>query len=109
MKRAYTLKKVAIQSLIKKGQVTRSKFVICYWQKNSLGKVQVGVGVSKKIKTSWQKNLIKRQLRAIISQQINWLMSVSLILIAKENYPQTSFSGVEAAIKNICQEITSKI
>ncbi len=104
MKHKDILKGDEIQDVIKNGSLIKTKTVVCYWKKKVGKGLKIGVAISKKIKPIWRKNKAKRQLKALLRNQVNWSWTLNLVFIAKANYLEFDDNGQK--IREIIKKLT---
>lgn len=93
------------QKVINFGEQVRSKYLVMYFLKNELNYARVGISIPKKTGIAVLRNKIKRQIRAVLTIELNLDLSYDLIFISRREYDVTNF----AQVKHDIQELLAKV
>ena len=78
--------------VIKKGHAKRNNSFTIHYLTNSLEHVRVGISVSKKIGNAVTRNRVKRQIRSMCRNLIDFnSLSLDIVIIARKDYLTKSF------------------
>lgn len=92
-------------SAIKKSQTQRNESFVVHIASNNLSHVRVGVSVSSKLGNAVVRNRIKRQIRAMCDNLIDYSASSNeIVIIAREGFKRNSFDNN----KNFLKELLKK-
>ena len=94
MKKEYRVKKNEDFSLIiKEKQSLANRSFIIYYRKNDYPNARVGISVSKKLGKAVVRNKIKRQVRMMVQQTIDFEKSYDYIVIIRNKYLKLDFNS----------------
>lgn len=94
MKKEYRVKKNEDFSLIiKEKQSLANRSFIIYYRKNDYQHARVGISVSKKLGKAVVRNKIKRQVRMMVQQTIDFEKSYDYIVIIRNKYLKLDFNS----------------
>ncbi|WP_294581910.1 ribonuclease P protein component [uncultured Thomasclavelia sp.] len=94
MKKEYRVKKNEDFSLIiKDKQSLANRSFIIYYRKNDLEHARVGISVSKKLGKAVVRNKIKRQVRMMLQQTIDFDKCYDYIVIIRNKYLDLDFNS----------------
>ena len=106
MKKNYRVKKNEDFSyIIKKKQSIANQSFIIYYLKNDVGHARVGISVSKKLGKAVVRNKIKRQVRMIVQQTIDFNDSCDYIVIVRNKYLDLDFNSNLNELKYLYKKI----
>ena len=92
MKKEYRVKKNEdFSHIIKHKQSLANRSFIIYYVKNDLNHARIGISVSKKLGKAVIRNKIKRQVRMIVQQTINFNDNYDYIVIVRNKYLDLDF------------------
>ena len=94
MKKEYRVKKnEEFSRIIKKRQSLANHSFIIYYLKNDLDHSRIGISVSKKLGNAVIRNKIKRQVRMMVQQTVNFKDNYDYIVIVRNKYLDLDFSS----------------
>jgi ribonuclease P protein component len=94
--------------IIKSCPFVKSSHFVVYYRTNKASKARIGISVSKKNGGAVTRNLIKRQIRAIIAEHFDLSISIDVIIIARTSYDTTQFHGEEVELSSTLAKIGEK-
>ena len=110
MKKNYRVKKNEDFSyIIKKKQSIANQSFIIYYLKNDVGHARVGISVSKKLGKAVVRNKIKRQVRMIVQQTIDFNDSCYYIVIVRNKYLDLDFNSNLNELKYLYKKILKRM
>ena len=86
---------------IKKGKAQRNQSYVIHYCKNELGYTRVGISVSSKLGNAVTRNRIKRQIRSICDEILDFSESLDLVIIAKPNFLDCSYTDNKESFKQL--------
>ena len=98
-------KNVEFNKVIDEGQVLKSDSIALYFLENKLGYTRIGISIPKKSGIAVIRNKMKRQIRAIIAQDIDLSKSFDVILIARKQYDVDSFEKTKTDLNNLFNKV----
>ena len=101
------------QEVIKEKKTVSNRIYILYYKKNELKHSRLGISASKKLGNAVTRNKIRRQIRMMAQQVINFENSMDYCLIVRKQYLEESYENnkkefsilIEKAIRRIKNEI----
>ena len=93
------------QKVIADGVEIKSHFYKLYFTSNDYGYPRIGISVPTKIGHAVVRNKIKRQIRAIIAQELNFELSFDIVIIVKRNYDTDSFNEVKQDFLELVKKV----
>ena len=82
--------------IIKKNNIFKNKLFYIFIQKNNLKKYQVGISVPTKTGNAVVRNKIKRQIKSIIGQnRENLLSNYNYVILVRKELLNNSYSNIE--------------
>ncbi|MCR4562816.1 MAG: ribonuclease P protein component [Bacilli bacterium] len=94
--------------IIHKTPCRKSQNFVIHYRENQAGKTRIGIGVSKKNGNAVTRNLIKRQIRAIVAKCCDYTQAIDVIIIARVNYDPGNFRQIEPELMAHFAEIGEK-
>jgi len=76
---------------VKAGKTLKSREFTIHYLKNELGYIRIGVSVSTKLGKAVVRNRIKRQIREMVKECLNFEISYDVVVIARNNYLENDF------------------
>ena len=93
------------QQVISDGVLVSSSILNLYYLPNNLGRARVGISVPTKSGCAVVRNKIRRQIRAILSHELNLSISYDLIFIVRRKYSVEDFEVSKAEIKKLLEKV----
>lgn len=106
MKKAYRIKKnQEFSALISRGKRTVNSSFALYYAKKQKSDARIGISVSKKLGIAVRRNLIKRQLRMMLSETVDFpTFAYDAIVIVRSGYLKADYAEnrkrLEKLLKN---------
>jgi len=89
-------------STIKHGRTIRNQSFTIHYAVNNMGHTRVGISVSKKLGNAVKRNRIKRQIRSMCRNLINFdANELDLVIIAKNNFTNNSFGENQSLLSDL--------
>ena len=87
---------------IKKGKAQRDQSYVIHYRTNEFQYVRVGISVSSKIGNAVVRNHIKRQIRSMCDEIINYNNhSLDIVIVVKPNFLDRSFDDNKMSLKKL--------
>ena len=110
MKKEYRVKKNEdFSHIIKHKQSLANRSFIIYYVKNDLNHARIGISVSKKLGKAVIRNKIKRQVRMIVQQTINFNDNYDYIVILINKYLDLDFNSNLNELKYLYKKILKRM
>ena len=101
------------QEVIKEKKTVSNRIYVLYYKKNELNHSRVGISSSKKLGNAVTRNKIRRQIRMMAQQVINFENSIDYCIIVRKSYLEQTFEDnkyelsifIEKANRRIKNEI----
>lgn len=88
--------------VIKKGHAKRNNSYTIHYLSNSLEYVRVGISVSKKIGNAVTRNHVKRQIRSMCHNLLDFNgLSLDIVIIARKDYLSKSFGENQSLLSDL--------
>ena len=85
---------------IKKGKAQRNQSFVIHYRSNELGYVRVGISVSSKLGDAVTRNHIKRQIRSMCDELINYdKNTLDIVIIAKQDFLNRTYDDNKTSLK----------
>ncbi len=97
------------QDIMRESKSEKSGFFAIYFQKSTFPYTRVGISVSKKNGNAVMRNKIKRQIRAIADEMIDYSFPLNLIIVAKNAYDINDFAKGKEELNTLLQNIRRKL
>ena len=95
--------------IIKKKQSMANRSFIIYYLKNDLDHDRIGISVSKKLGKAVIRNKIKRQVRMMLQQTINFDDNYDYIVIIRNKYLDLDFNSNLNELKYLYKKILKRM
>ena len=95
--------------IIKKKQSMANSSFIIYYLKNDLDHARIGISVSKKLGKAVIRNKIKRQVRMMLQQTINFDDNYDYIVIIRNKYLDLDFNSNLNELKYLYKKILKRM
>jgi ribonuclease P protein component len=102
------LKHQEFDEIIRSYPYVKSHNYVIHYRQNVANKARIGISVSKKNGGAVERNLIKRQIRAIIAKDYDLTKPNDLIIIVKASYDPEHFHEEEAELISLLATIGEK-
>lgn len=110
MKKEYRVKKNEdFSRIIKEKQSLANRSFIIYYLKNNNGHARIGISVSKKLGKAIVRNKVKRQVRMMIQQIIDFNDSYDYIVIVRNKYLDLDFNSNLNELKYLYRKILKRM
>ena len=110
MKKEYRVKKNEdFSHIITHKQSLANRSFIIYYVKNDLNHARIGISVSKKLGKAVIRNKIKRQVRMIVQQTINFNDNYDYIVIVRNKYLDLDFISNLNELKYLYKKILKRM
>lgn len=96
------------QKPINEGKFEKSSTLNLYYLKNDLGYARVGISVPTKAGNAVVRNKIKRQIRAVLSKELDMNKGFDYIFIARRSYDITNFNQSASDIVTLLEKVGNK-
>ena len=93
------------QKVLNLGQSYRLPTLTLFFLNNDLGRSRVGISVSKKCGNAVVRNKIKRQIRAIISKEMDLTKSIDYVFIVRTEFDINNFEKSRQDIKSLIEKV----
>jgi ribonuclease P protein component len=96
------------QDIIRANHCERTPAFACYYQSNGLNRARVGISVSKKMGNAVVRNRIKRQIRAMVDELMDFRLPLDLIIVARVAYDRDNFDKGKAQMAVLLDNMRRK-
>ena len=87
---------------IKKGKAQRDQSYVIHYRTNELNYVRVGISVSSKIGNAVARNHIKRQIRSMCDELIDYNnQTLDIVVVVKQGFLSRSFDDNKMSLKKL--------
>lgn len=93
------------QKVISEGNLVKSSSITLYFLENNLGYARVGISIPTKSGSAVIRNKMKRQIRAILSKELDLNIGFDLILIARKSYDINNFERTTSDIVSLLKKV----
>ena len=83
---------------IKKGRAQRDQSYVIHYCTNSLNYTRVGISVSSKLGNAVVRNHIKRQIRSMCDELIDYNQSLDIVIVAKQGFLTNSYDDNKTSL-----------
>ena len=98
-------KNVEFNKVIEEGQLIKSDSLTLYFLENSSGYTRIGISIPKKSGKAVVRNKMKRQIRAIVANNIKLDKSVDCVLIARKQYEIGKFEKTRSDLNYLIKKV----
>ena len=86
---------------IKKGRTQRDQSYVIHYCINSLNYTRVGISVSSKLGNAVVRNHIKRQIRSMCDELIDYNQSLDIVIVAKQGFLNNSYDDNKQSLTKL--------
>ena len=86
---------------IKKGRAQRDQSYVIHYCTNSLNYTRVGISVSSKLGNAVVRNHIKRQIRSMCDELIDYNQSLDIVIVAKQAFLTNSYDDNKTSLTKL--------
>ena len=87
---------------IKKGKAQRNQSFVIHYRTNELNYVRVGISVSSKLGNAVVRNHIKRQIRSMCDELIDYEKNtLDIVIVAKQGFLTRTFDDNKTSLKQL--------
>ena len=86
---------------IKKGRTQRDQSYVIHYNTNSLNYTRVGISVSSKLGNAVVRNHIKRQIRSMCDELIDYNQSLDIVIVAKQGFLTNSYDDNKESLTKL--------
>ena len=86
---------------IKKGRAQRDQSYVIHYCTNSLNYTRVGISVSSKLGNAVVRNHIKRQIRSMCDELIDYNQSLDIVIVAKQGFLTNSYDNNKTSLTKL--------
>lgn len=98
-------KHTEFQNVIENGTVVNGSIMYLYYLPNDLGKARVGISVPTKAGNAVIRNKIRRQIRAILSSELDLTQPYDIVFIVRRKYSIEDFSASKEEVKKLLEKV----
>jgi ribonuclease P protein component len=102
------LKHQEFDEIIRTSPYLKSSHFVIHYRPNKAEKARIGISVSKRNGNAVTRNLIKRQIRAMIGQDYDLSNPFDVIIIVRTTYDPTQFHSLEEELASSLAKIGEK-
>ena len=93
---------------IKKGKAQRDQSYVIHYCTNSLNYTRVGISVSSKLGNAVVRNHIKRQIRSMCDELIDYNQSLDIVIVAKQGFLTNSYDDNKKSLTKLLNFVDRK-
>lgn len=97
------------QEVIKEKKTVSNRIYVLYYKKNELNHSRVGISSSKKLGNAVTRNKIRRQIRMMAQQVINFENSIDYCIIVRKSYLEQTFEGNKKELSILIEKANRRI
>ncbi|MDD3206955.1 MAG: ribonuclease P protein component [Bacilli bacterium] len=106
MKRQYRIRKSEdFHRIIHASRFVKNQFFVVYFQPNELSSSRVGISIPKRIGIAVIRNKIKRQIKAILQENLDVNRAIDYVIVPKRSYNIDEFDSSRDALKGLLEKI----
>ena len=98
-------KNVEFNKVIDEGTVIKSDSLTLYFLENKLGYTRIGISIPRKSGNAVVRSKMRRQIRAIIAQDVDLSKSIDAILIARKQYDIGKFEKTRSDLNYLIKKV----
>ena len=98
-------KNVEFNKVIDEGRVIKSDSLTLYFLENKLGYTRFGISIPRKSGNAVVRSKMRRQIRAIIAQDVDLTKSIDAILIARKQYDIGKFEKTRSDLNYLIKKV----
>lgn len=93
------------QEVIASGKLERSNSLAMYYFSNTLGYTRIGISVPKKSGNAVIRNKIKRQIRAMCAELVDFKKSIDVVFIVRKAFDINSFKKIKEEMSSLLAKL----
>ena len=97
------------QEVIKEKKTVSNRIYVLYYKKNELNHSRVGISASKKLGNAVTRNKIRRQIRMMAQQVINFENSIDYCIIVRKSYLEQTFEDNKKELSILLEKANRRI
>ena len=97
------------QEVIKEKKTVSNRIYVLYYKKNELNHSRVGISSSKKLGNAVTRNKIRRQIRMMAQQVINFENSIDYCIIVKKSYLEQTLEDNKKELSILIEKANRRI
>ena len=97
------------QEVIKEKKTVSNRIYVLYYKKNELNHSRVGISSSKKLGNAVTRNKIRRQIRMMAQQAINFENSIDYCIIVRKSYLEQTFEDNKKELSILIEKANRRI
>lgn len=97
------------QEVIKEKKTVSNRIYVLYYKKNELNHSRVGISASKKLGNAVTRNKIRRQIRMIAQQVINFENSIDYCIIVRKSFLENKFEDNKKELSILIEKVNRRI
>lgn len=102
MKAQYRIKKSdEFLATIKRGKLYKNCAYIIYLKPNTFSYIRIGISTSKKLGNAVTRNKIRRQIRSMIHELVNYEANKDIVIIVKKDYLNSDYQTNKTLLGNL--------
>lgn len=102
MKAQYRIKKSdEFLTTIKRGKLYKNCAYIIYLKPNTFSYIRIGISTSKKLGNAVTRNKIRRQIRSMIHDLVNYEANKDIVIIVKKDYLNSDYQANKTLLGNL--------
>lgn len=102
MKAQYRIKKSdEFLATIKRGKLYKNCAYIIYLKPNTFSYIRIGISTSKKLGNAVTRNKIRRQIRSMIHELVNYEANKDIVIIVKKDYLNSDYQANKTLLGNL--------
>ena len=86
---------------IKKGKAQRDQSYVIHYRTNEFDYTRVGISVSSKLGNAVARNRIKRQVRSMCDELIDYNQKLDIVIVVKQGFLNLAFNDNKMSLKEL--------